>query len=83
MNGNSSLSMKALMAVSPQELHVIPAGGTPAEFEIEADQDEYNNVDFAGLDFYPEQRATGPYRDDEWDFITTGGFQIAWWSQIH
>jgi hypothetical protein len=60
----------------PQELHVIPAGGTPAEFEIEADQDEYNNVDFAGLDFYPEQRATGPYRDDEWDFITTGGFKL-------
>jgi hypothetical protein len=60
----------------PIELHVIAPGGTPGEFEIEGDQDEYNNTDLEDADFYPEQRGTGPARDDEWDTITTGGFKV-------
>jgi hypothetical protein len=68
---NESLDGRA-----PLELTVIAPGGTPTEFQIEGDQDEYNNTDLAALEFYPVQRVTGPAKDDEWDVIPTGGFKL-------
>lgn len=58
----------------PLEIHVVDE--SPAAFEVLSGQNEYNDVSLVNKQYFIEQRGTGTLRNDEWDYIVTGGFKL-------